>query len=43
MALTFVPKIVAVLLALLFFAHWMIEKLMHFTTHLIEQVPYFIR
>jgi flagellar biosynthetic protein FliQ len=43
MTLTFVPKIVAVLLALLFFANWMIEHLMRFTGATIEQIPYYVR
>jgi flagellar biosynthetic protein FliQ len=43
MTLTFVPKILIVLLALLFFASWMLEQLMHFTTTVIEQIPYYIR
>ncbi|MBW2028852.1 MAG: flagellar biosynthesis protein FliQ [Deltaproteobacteria bacterium] len=43
MTLTFVPKILVVLLALLFFAHWMIENLMRFATTAIEQIPLYIR
>ncbi len=43
MTLTFVPKILVVLLALLFFAHWMIEHLMRFTATTIEQIPFYIR
>ncbi|MCD4715473.1 MAG: flagellar biosynthesis protein FliQ [Desulfobacterales bacterium] len=43
MTLTFVPKILIVLLALLFFANWMIEHLVVFTTNTIEQIPYYIR
>jgi flagellar biosynthetic protein FliQ len=43
MTLTFVPKILAVLLALLYFAGWMLEHLMHFTTTVIEQIPLYIR
>jgi len=43
MTLTFVPKILIVLLALLFFAPWMIEKLMQFTITTIEQIPFYIR
>jgi len=43
MTLTFVPKIVVVLLALLFFAHWMIDHLMRFATITIEQIPFYIR
>ena len=43
MTLTFVPKILIVLVALLFFANWMLEQLMHFTINIIEQLPYYIR
>jgi flagellar biosynthetic protein FliQ len=43
MTLTFVPKILVVLLALLFFASWMLDHLMHFTVTTIEQIPYYIR
>jgi len=43
MTLTFVPKILVVLLALLFFANWMMERLMNFATTTIEQIPFYIR
>jgi len=43
MTLTFVPKILIVMLALLFFANWMMEQLMQFTIFTIEQIPSFIR
>jgi len=43
MTLTFVPKILIVLLALLFFAGWMLENLMNFTETAIEQIPFYIR
>ncbi len=43
MTLTFVPKILVVLVALLFFANWMLEQLMHFTINVIQQIPYYIR
>lgn len=43
MTLTFVPKILVVLLALLFFANWMLEHLMRFASTTIEQIPAFIR
>ena len=43
MTLTFVPKILVVLLALLLFANWMLGQLMYFTTNTIEQIPFFIR
>ena len=43
MTLTFVPKILIVMLALLFFANWMMVQLMQFTIFTIEQIPAFIR
>jgi flagellar biosynthetic protein FliQ len=43
MTLTFVPKILVVLLALLFFSSWILEHLMHFTITTIEQIPFYIR
>lgn len=43
MTLTFVPKILIVLVALVFFASWMLEHLIHFTTTTIEQIPFYIR
>lgn len=43
MTLTFVPKILVVLVALVFFASWMLEHLIHFTTTTIEQIPFYIR
>ena len=43
MTLAFVPKILIVLLALLFFAGWMLEHLMQFTVTTIEQIPIYIR
>ena len=43
MTLTFVPKILIVLVALLFFANWMLEHLMVFATTTIEQIPFYIR
>ncbi|MBC8432055.1 MAG: flagellar biosynthesis protein FliQ [Desulfobacterales bacterium] len=43
MTMTFVPKILIVLMALLYFAGWMLEQLMQFTTTVIEQIPFYIR
>jgi flagellar biosynthetic protein FliQ len=43
MTLTFVPKILVVLLALLFFANWMLQNLMNFASTTIEQIPFYIR
>lgn len=43
MTLTFVPKIIVVLLSLVFFANWMLEHLIGFTVGVIEQIPWYIR
>jgi len=43
MTLTFVPKIVAVFLALLFTLPWMIEKLTTYTTNLFASIPMLVR
>jgi len=43
MTLTFVPKIVAVFLALLFSLPWIIEKLTSYTINLFNNIPLFIR
>jgi flagellar biosynthetic protein FliQ len=43
MTLTFVPKILAVLLGLLFFSSWILQQLMVFTQNCITQIPIYIR
>ena len=43
MTLTFVPKIVAVMLALLFFSSWMLAKIIGYTESLIGSLPNIIR
>ncbi len=43
MTLTFVPKIVAVMVALLLTFPWMMKKLLEFTQNLILNIPGFIR
>ncbi len=43
MTLTFVPKIIAVFLGLLYFAPWMGGKLAAFTVKLITNIPIYIR
>lgn len=43
MTLTFVPKIIAVFLGLLFFAPWMLEEMTSFTRRVIENIPLYIR
>ena len=42
MTLTFVPKIVAVLLTLLFLLPWMMQKMVFFTEQLIRQLPQYV-
>jgi flagellar biosynthesis protein FliQ len=43
MTLAFVPKILAVMLALLFAAPWMIDQLVSFTHNLFTNIPNYIR
>ena len=43
MTLTFVPKILAMLLGLMFFGSWMLQKITQFAVNIIEQIPYYIR
>ena len=41
--LTFVPKIVAIFLTLVFLGPWILKKLMDFTTYLFNLIPYMIK
>ncbi|MGE5559984.1 MAG: flagellar biosynthesis protein FliQ [Chloroflexota bacterium] len=41
--LSFVPKIVAVLVAMVAFGPWMITKLLDFTSNLLSNLPLYIR
>ena len=43
MTLSFVPKIIAVLLALLAVSPWMLSKMSAFTSHLIQSIPELIK
>jgi flagellar biosynthesis protein FliQ len=43
MTLTFVPKILAVLLALVLFGHWMLQIITGFEATLLNNLPNFIR
>jgi flagellar biosynthetic protein FliQ len=43
MTLTFIPKILVILIGLLFFSSWMLQKLMTFSIGTFEQIPMFIR
>lgn len=41
--LTFIPKIIAILTALMFFSPWMMEKITTFTRTLIINIPNYIK
>jgi len=41
--LTFVPKIVATFLSLIFLLPWMMNKMMNFTEQIIVNIPHYIR
>jgi flagellar biosynthetic protein FliQ len=41
--LTFVPKIAAILISLLFFGPWMMQMLMQYTMSLMNQIPNMVR
>jgi flagellar biosynthetic protein FliQ len=43
MTLTFIPKMLAVACALLFFLPWMMQKMLTFTTNLFENIVIYIR
>lgn len=43
MTLTFVPKIIAVFLGLLFAAPWMLGEITNFTINVFENIPMYIR
>jgi flagellar biosynthetic protein FliQ len=43
MTLSFIPKILAVMLGLLFFAPWMLQRLVGFTRQIITDIPLYIR
>lgn len=43
MTLSFVPKIVAVFIAVLLFAPWMLNKIISYTENLIINIPQYIR
>lgn len=43
MTLSFIPKIVAVFMGMLFFAPWMIEKITTFTIKVIANIPMYIK
>ncbi|KAA0258414.1 flagellar biosynthesis protein FliQ [Deferribacter autotrophicus] len=42
MTLTFIPKILAVVVALIIFFPWIIDKLISFTVNIIHNIPVYI-
>ena len=43
MTITFIPKILATLLALAIFGPWMLQQLVRFTVNLFDLIPYMVR
>ena len=43
MTLTFIPKILAILIALVVFAPWMLDKILSYTGTVIANMPTYIR
>jgi flagellar biosynthesis protein FliQ len=43
MTLTFVPKILVILIGLFFFSNWMLDHLISFAVTTLEQIPLVIR
>lgn len=43
MTLTFIPKILATVLALVVFGPWMLERLLAFTSTLFQSLPTYVR
>ncbi len=41
--LVYVPKIVAILVSLLFLSPWMMQKMMHYTEQLIGNIPMYAK
>ena len=43
MTLTFIPKILAIMIALVVFSPWMLEKIVSFTRTVIISIPNYVR
>ncbi|RLB11325.1 MAG: EscS/YscS/HrcS family type III secretion system export apparatus protein, partial [Deltaproteobacteria bacterium] len=43
MTLTFVPKIIAVVLAIIIFGPWMLQIIIDFTVYIFSQIPNCVR
>jgi len=43
MTLTFIPKIITILTALMFFSPWMMEKIVTFTRTVIINIPNYVK
>lgn len=41
--LTFVPKIIALVIVLIVFGPWMLSQVVSFTTHLFQQIPTLVK
>lgn len=43
MTLTFVPKLLALILVFIFLGPWMLQQIIHFTVKLFEMLPYMVQ
>jgi flagellar biosynthetic protein FliQ len=43
MTLTFIPKILAVILAMVLFGSWMLSKMLEFTISIFNNLPNYVR
>lgn len=43
MTLTFIPKILAVILAMVLFGSWMLAKMLEFTANIFNNLPNYVR
>ncbi|MFQ5559387.1 MAG: flagellar biosynthesis protein FliQ [Nitrospinota bacterium] len=43
MTLTFIPKVIAVMVSMIIFLPWMLQKMVSFTSHIIINLPLYIR
>ncbi len=42
-SLTFIPKMVGIAVALIFFGPWMIQQIVSYTTNLLQSIPTLVR
>ncbi|MFH1139702.1 MAG: flagellar biosynthesis protein FliQ [Pseudomonadota bacterium] len=43
MTLTFIPKILAIMFALVYFSPWMLDKILAYTENIIVSIPNYVR